>query len=417
MVIKKTTMRIANLLEKHSQLVLRIAIILVLILGAIYAFILGDSLRFLPDEQDYLALADHLVTQGRYTLDGALPTAYRPPGYPSFLSLLRLFTANIFWLRLLNFAAISTTLFFCYKILAGNGSHLAGALGTLLVAAYPVLIYTAGTFYPQVLAGALLVTSTWLLVRPQSGSLASGTAGILFGWLILCVPIFILTSGVYFIWLVVFQGSKRGLIFLLTMLLVVGAWTARNWVVMDSFIFVSTNSGENLLLGNSEKTTPNGGRTIDIGLYESAVSGLDEVARDRYYRDQALRYIREHPLESARMYVLKVLNYFNYRNDLVTSDQSSVAKDLVLLAVYGPLLGLFLVRLFLIKRFRLTPVEILLVSVYLSSALFNAIFFTRIRFRLPFDILLILCVASFLSLLVQRWAGKADTKNLRLKAQ
>jgi hypothetical protein len=109
-------------------------------------------------------------------------------------------------------------------------------------------------------------------------------------------------------------------------------------------VFVSTNSGENLLVGNSENTKPLDGRNVDISSYESVARAMDEVERDRYYRDQAIQYILGHPLESSKMYLLKVVNYFNYRNNLVTT------KGLLRIYTDGSLLSflvIFFLRLFI----------------------------------------------------------------------
>jgi hypothetical protein len=163
--------------------------------------------------------------------------------------------------------------------------------------------------------------------------------------------------------------------------------------VFDRFVFVSTNSGENLLLGNSENTTPNAGTTADISRYKAQARGMDEIERDRFFQAQALAYIRAHPLESLQLYSLKVLNYFNFRNELVTRSESSLARDLVVLFSYGTLLIVFLFRLVLVKLVPPTPFELLLILLYFSSALVTALFFTRIRFRVPFDFGLIMVVA------------------------
>jgi len=403
-------LRIAKSVDQRAELIVGGIIAVLILAGGFYALTLGDILRFLPDEQDYLTLAENLAHWGRYTLDGSIPTAYRPPGYPLFLAIFELLGANVVWLRLINFGVFGLGLYLCFRALIQEDSRLAGLIGVMLMATYPLNFYTASTFYPQVFAGVLLVAITWLVAKPGRELWVTGLAGLLFGFLILTVPLFILTLGVYFLWLVLYRQVKAGIVFLFAALIVVGAWTARNQIVFGSFVFVSTNSGENLLLGNSEKTTPNGGRTVDISRYETAASGLDEVDRDRYFRDQAFTYINEYPLESLRMFGLKALNYFNFRNELVTSDQRSVLKDSLMLLFYGPLLGIFLVRLLLLRWFKFTQLEILMVSVYLSSALFNALFFTRIRFRLPYDMLLILCVALFVSRMIQDWAKRVENQ-------
>jgi hypothetical protein len=183
--------------------------------------------------------------------------------------------------------------------------------------------------------------------------------------------------------------------------MLLGGWTVRNYLVFDTFVFISTNSGENLLVGNSENTTPNAGRTVDITRYKTEAESLGEVERDHYYRTQALEFMLAHKAHTVRLYFMKVLNHFNYRNDLKTYEATSTTKDLVLMLTYGPLLLLLILRLVMYKLYKLSPFEILLVFLYLSNAFVSAIFFTRIRFRLPFDFLLIILAALFLEQLVR----------------
>jgi hypothetical protein len=71
-----------------------------------------------------------------------------------------------------------------------------------------------------------------------------------------------------------------------------------------------------------------------------------------------------------------------------------------MLVSYGLLLGLAILRLLGARSIPLTSFERLLLSLYLLSALVHALFFTRIRFRLPFDYALILLAGLFLGKLL-----------------
>jgi len=79
-----------------------------------------------------------------------------------------------------------------------------------------------------------------------------------------------------------------------------------------------------------------------------------------------------------------------------------------MLITYGPLLLLFASRVLLVKLFRPSAFETLLGALYVCSALTTAVFFTRIRFRLPFDFLLIIIVAMFLQDLSQPWLARCQ---------
>jgi hypothetical protein len=72
---------------------------------------------------------------------------------------------------------------------------------------------------------------------------------------------------------------------------------------------------------------------------------------------------------------------------------------------YGVLFGLLVVRLALVRRIPLSALEVLLLALYLGAGLAYAVYFTRIRFRLPFDWLLIALDALFLARVLGRVAG------------
>ena len=84
--------------------------------------------------------------------------------------------------------------------------------------------------------------------------------------------------------------------------------------------------------------------------------------------------------------------------------ESPLWRDLVMLVTYGFLLLLTAARLALCRRFPLDEYERLALLLYVLNGAFAAVFFTRVRFRLPFDFLLISLCALFLAQLLERRA-------------
>jgi hypothetical protein len=391
-------------LERKSVFIFVLLASLLLVGGAVDSFSLGDSLRFLPDEAEYVALARNLARHNIYSLDGETPTAYRPPGYPAVLSVLVRLGGDISQLRFLNFVFLSGSVYLLGRIMLQQGLPLAAIISSLLVVAYPVLFYTSGTFYPQTLAAFLflVILKTFTKVKLRPGDFVAG--GLVFGLLVLTVPTFFYAIFVIWGWFFLTGRYPPARLYILTLVsafLIIGLWTARNYLVFDTFFFVSTNSGENLLIGNTENSTPNSGTNVDISKYLDRAAGLGEAERNKFFTQQAIHFIIEHPAASMKLYLHKVLNYFNYRNELVTLSEGSQLRDLVMLFTYGPLMAIFLLRLLLIKQAKATPVEILFILLYLLSALVSAVFFTRIRLRLPFDYLMIMVVAITLDGLIR----------------
>ena len=396
--------KLITFIEQRNGLIPAVFVILTTLFGIIYSLYLGDTLRFLPDESDYISIASNLARKGKYSLDGETATAFRAPGYPFVLAGLRVFNANTVLLRIVNYIFLGISIYVVYLILRERSSPVAAVLGGGLVIAYPVLFYTAGTLYPQTLGSLLFLVALYFLTKKQRRRIDYILGGLALGYLTLTVPTFAVTVVVIVIWLWVDSNYKitfDNLLVAIIPFLMFGLWTARNYVALGSFVLMSTNSGENLLVGNSENSVPNGGRTIDISQYEQAAEGLDEVARDRYFLDSALEYIQNHKMRVAKLYVLKVLNYFNFSNTLVTAGEGTTFRDLVMLITYGSLLLLFILRLGLILKYPPTSFEILIITLYLINALVSAIFFTRIRFRLPYDYLLIINAALLVDRFIQ----------------
>lgn len=194
--------------------------------------------------------------------------------------------------------------------------------------------------------------------------------------------------------------SLRYLVILfLAMAVVVTPWVVRSSLLFNEFVFISTNSGANLLFGNSPSARFNSG-LVDISAFEPATV-LDEVAEDRHYKKAAVKWLQEHPIEALKLYDGKVANYFNYRNDISTTSESSKAANVLMFLSYNPLLLMALVRLALRRRYRFSYPELLLYAIYFANAFISAIVYTRIRYRLPFDFLLIAMVSTFAGHILQ----------------
>ncbi len=361
------------------------------VLCIFYAVHLGDRVRY-PDEKDYITIAEHLTVGHGYTLDGNNPTAYRAPGF-TLLVATGLSGGGILAARILNMICFTGCLG-CVFILA---RRIAGSLGGICAIMagmlYPVMFYTAGTLYPQTLGSLLLLCSTSIIFGKPLTVMRAVLCGLIGSLLMLTIPSMI------FFWGCLMLSSlfpiKRHNVNMIVLtgicsLLLLSVWFARNYRQFDSCFFVSTNSGINLLLGNSENTTPNAGVNVDLSEYSS---DLNEIQKDRHYRSSAIQYMRANPLHSMKLYCLKFLNYFNYRNKLFVASEGSQMRDIAMLITYGGLLLFSIIRLVLIKRIPLSRFELFAFCAYVMNGAFAAVFFTRIRFRLPFDWLLV-CIAG-----------------------
>ena len=395
-----------------------LAAIAIFAVGAVYSQHLGDQPRY-ADEQTYVAMANNIAGTGVFSINGKSPTAFRAPVYPATLSVLAYCGAGIRTFRVLNYLALSACLILLHLVARRIAGPVAACFAVALACAYPVFFYAAGTVFPQTVGSLLLLLGLWLHLRNSSESIVSAFAtGLVFALMILTIPPLAVAAVVVFGWILLDRRRKRlvrAISFAAAVLFVLGPWCVRNYRVFDALIPVSTNGGLNLLLGNSAGTTPNVGSGANINDDRRAASGMDEIGRDRYYAGRALRYMRDNPGRTAKLYAMKFVNYFNYKNTLVTKRETSLLRNIVVLLTYGPLLALAVVRLFLSRRVPLTQYERFAYILYLASCAVSAVFFTRIRFRIPMDFVLITISATLLGRLLGDTAdGPSDADRTTL---
>jgi len=383
--------------------------------GALYSFALPTKARF-PDEGEYLTLAAHLLHGPGYSMDGNHLTAMRPPGYPVFLAAVEAFGGGMVAMRIVQYFILAGTVLLVCRLFPAENRFASLLVVTGLVMLYPVLFYTSSTLYPQTLAAFLFVQALVFLLNPQRGFLLNLAAGLAFGALLLVVPTFTLTLPIVLLaaWFLKMIRWQEGIPLAIGVVLLVGAWTARNEIVFHKFVPFASNSGANLLIGNCENTIPYGGTgNIDQSKYWNEVQrlGLDEFQEDQYYKQVVLDWIKQNPSRAFILYLEKTANYFNVYNAYApgTNAEASPWRQVVMGVTYLFLLGLLAWRLTEMKRFPLLPREKLFLIVYVLTAFTMAIFVTRIRYRLPYDYLIIAIVAMHLSRRLQLWLEPAES--------
>lgn len=374
-------------------------------LGSVWAVVRGSTLEYL-DEREFSTLGHNLATTGSYTLDGVNPTAFRPPLWPFLLSLGDLIGIGVVGSRILSVACLALTVIVVYRLGRRIGGVDAGLVAALLVAVYPLMLYTSTTLYPEALALLVVSVGLWAVVEAgleptRSGRIVtwSALAGASFGALVLTSPGHIVVAAPAAAWLLWRHRSRVGLASLAVLVVVAvaapAAWGIRNHARLGSFVPFSTNGGQNLLLGNNPGATGGSGVNVDLSEYDRVIDdrGLDEVEADRYRRSTAVAWIADNPGRATTLYGQKLLNFFSFRNELATGGQRSLAVDAISAVSYYGLLALFALRLLAWRRIPLLRGEGLLSATYVVYAVASAVFFTRIRFRMPVDQLLMIVVA------------------------
>jgi 4-amino-4-deoxy-L-arabinose transferase-like glycosyltransferase len=291
---------------------------------------------------------------------------------------------------------------------------VAAGVALVLALCFPIFAYTSLTVYPQTLTATLLLFSLFILfnyVSPPCPIWCIILLGFLSGVLILVTPplSLILCSAAALSWFLKLIDLRRVAIAVVVAALTVSPWIGRNLVVIGAPT-IATNGGINLLLGNSENTRAELGTNVDISRYLSEAQDLNEVERDAYFRAAALDWMTRNPADALELYLAKFFHFFDFHEQLATKSAQSKMAPLVMFVSYYPLLLLATLTILLSVRGS-SRKEFLLGIIYVASAATYAIFFTRLRFRVPFDYLVIILAAIATSRLLDRPRFRRSTSN------
>ncbi len=389
----------AAFLLRHRRFLLRAGVLFFLFFGLGYSLYLGDELRY-PDEGQYYRIAVHLAAGDGYTLDGVTPTAIRPPGYPLFLALFVRLGAPIVVLRYLNFIMLALAPLLIRGILRSEKAEQGAGLSAVLLVFYAVLFYTAGTLYPQTLVSLLLLLLLRLAVAARFTWLHAIGFGLLSGAMVLVHPTTIFLPPLVMIWMILpnqWHILRKGIVSALVAVACLLAWSWRNYTVFHYFVPVSTHGCDTFYMGNNPETGQKPWyESVHDDVYRQALL-LPEAEQNRYFMRRVLTFWKQQPAAALRLYLEKLVGYFNFRNDFYVASEFGFLQAAVMFLTYYPLLLCLLFRLLAVRHYPLTRLEILLASIYLASALFHALFLPRIRFRLPYDVILIIHIGLMLT--------------------
>lgn len=333
-----------------------------------------NSARSIADGHGYTSLLGH-------------PTAYYPPGYPYFLGAVTWvvdavglddhLVLVIGLLQALLGGVAATALVLAGDrlvrarpvwsghgragvVTAGSGVRSLGVIAGLLFACWPNLVLHSALVLSESLFLAafcvvLAALFTWTDRAVQRRELADGAdgagadgrrpptavAGRGPAWLVPVVlvlstavctwvrpqSVVLLVPATVIAWLLGGLGWTRVLhgaaLLVVGLLVAVVPWTLRNAVVMDAFVPMSTNTGDNLCIGFHDGATGSFAITDECATEGRYVDGADvEVARDAELRERALRWILDHPGQIPGLSVDKLVATFGYDTDALSAGES-----------------------------------------------------------------------------------------------
>jgi 4-amino-4-deoxy-L-arabinose transferase-like glycosyltransferase len=372
---------------------------LALRLGA--ALSIGPGIHW-SDGREYDGFSCSIAQNRAYLSPGGHPSAWRPPFYPAFLFIA---SRNTTVARIIQSCIGAITILLVHAIALRLVGRRMAILAALFTALYPLYIYAAAVYYPIVIL-TLLVGAAFLLligaVEENSGAKALW-AGLLGGIAILTKGSYLVPFGFALFW-IMWENRRRGIIrnglrlavlFLIPTLLVTAAWSVRNYRVLGAFVPVSTNSGYNFWIGNFPGTkATTGNRSVPGRMEEEAALKIQypgEAELDRAFYQKGLEYIKADPGRFVVLSITKALNFWRFYPTPMSREPKAWEKAACILS-YGVLLpfGIY----WLIRSARGSPGARLIIVMFLSSTVFHAVFVSKVRLRLPLDILLVISAAG-----------------------
>jgi len=425
---------------------------LALILLAAFAIRLAYVLSLDPritwyDGKEYSRLATSLVEGRGYSTPWGEPTAFWPPGYPFFLAAIySLAGISVTAVRIVEAVLGGLICLLVYLIARECAGDAAGRTGpdcertrrraggrTALVAAaiaavYPLHVYTVGSFFSVTLQTVLVTAVAYCLIRAAtrgSGAYAL-IGGVLGGWAVLTAASVLpalLVGALWMVWARVKAVDRRRLrpaarlaiLFLLPLVLIVGAWTARNCHALGRPALVSLNGGSNFWLGNYPGVTAATGnrwtpemRAEWLALREQHPG---EAERDQAFYQRGLEFVQADPVRFLWLSLTKAVYLWHLWPQPMT-DQGHPEVLVILGSVlsYGILLLPALIGLGRALRRRREAWLILLFCLCYSAV--HALYISKVRFRLPLDTFVIIYgvigLAWILGRLVPRWRSALE---------
>lgn len=292
--------------------------------------------------------------------------------------------------------------------------------GAWLVAFHPPLILFATRLHSLTLDvfALLWVLWAWLLLLRAPRAREALHAGIAGGFALLSrgtALAFLAWAAAVTAWALRHQALRRIQVLAVAALVsgaVVLPWLIRNAIVLHRFPVLITTTGQSLWQGNNPNSSgsgylPDGRSALDTLPQHmlNQLKDLDELGQDRMFRQEAMRFIREHPGQTFGLY-LKKLRLFWWAGPQTGLKYPRHYRVLygIYYAVVAALAIIGLWRWRLVFR---RPPGLLLVGFAVSISLLQSVYYVEGRHRWGIEPVLLLLAAAGLLECLKKARGHA----------
>ncbi len=275
---------------------------------------------FLGDDAGYDSTALNLangrgfVQQSVDSVTGAVfePVIAFGPTYPIFLALIYLlFGHSVMVVRVTQALLGTVIVIIVFRVARTAFDERVALMAGALTAVHPALITYTGMLVMETLFAFLLMLSVWAMIAAvKSQSLNAWLrAGIVLGLSVLlreeALAIILLFFGAV-MWYGKKQHKTRNLLILsVTLMLTVGIWTLRNYVVFKEAILVSAKGGPTLWI-----STMGWSEWRNDEPYKSLVQGLNYLQRSHVLRREGIKNILADPAHYLRLCLERIAPFW-----------------------------------------------------------------------------------------------------------
>jgi len=398
----------------------------------------GNGFRwYAPADLERLAPFLHLELEPGALDRRGLPTTFRAPLYPLFLSLVyrlsgradgRFLAARLVQASLLGAPLAPLTYFTAKRLLAhparlveeGRGER-AARLAAWTVAVYPMLVIfplalaTENLFFLLVLAAVFGLAG---LARDRRASVRDALlCGLLLGLAALTRSVILPFAGLALLWIALsLRQPRHAALAALALMVTIAPWIVRNSRLSHKLTGIETSLGYNLYVGYHPQSTG----TFTFGPSLDLLSVLDDRAREEIGTRKAVEFIRQAPwrfpyLAARRLgyffdLELRAFTYF-YVNDFF-GPIPAPCLFLTLLTLALPFVVISLSACFGAVLLRPAPPRTLLILLLVGYLLPHVFIISEDRFHLMLVPFLAIAAASFWAYGLHAWEALSRRQRL-----
>ncbi len=404
---------------------LYIILFFALILRLVYAIYFSPKNIGIPsgDAFGYDKLAINILKYGQLSYEVGKPTAHREPGYPIFLAVIYfLFRYNVLAVKIVQSLISVFSVYLIFLIGKELFNKKVGVVSALVASVYPAFIYYSSVILRETIVLFFLLLMIFLMIKifddeNEKKFFYAIYFGIISSVTSLVNSVIIMVFGVLVVYYFLTKKDfKKLVIILISFSLIYGIWVYRNYKIFNKIIFGSTNGGYTFLFSTE-------------ALIQFNLSGLEqeneilsknpiiinaskinsEVERDKYFYNEAIKYILANKKKFVLVTVKKILKYLKpipyLKRKYGFSDTILVFLSIV---SFLPMLTFGILGLFFSESNYKKNIIILVLT---SFIIIYSVFWSQIRYRIPIEPYLIIFASYYVLQIINKFNNKIKNED------